>query len=109
VGAWLAATTSTSVVALRIGYLAETRPDPATTGHRDRSARLSPRDAAELVRAAVEQFRADGVEAARDAVHGVAAGLPATWMSTATPTTGWSAGRSRPVAARSAQLVFSTV
>ena len=59
VGAWLAATTSTSVVALRIGYFAEARPDPAAISARDRSAWLSPRDAAELVRAAVE---AQGLE-----------------------------------------------
>jgi nucleoside-diphosphate-sugar epimerase len=53
-GAWIAATTSTSVVALRIGYFAEQRPDAATVSARDLSAWLSPRDAAELVRAAVE-------------------------------------------------------
>ncbi len=53
-GAWLAATTTTSVVALRIGYFAEQRPDPASVPAREMSAWLSPRDAAELVRAAVE-------------------------------------------------------
>lgn len=53
-GAWLAATTSTSVVALRIGYFAEQRPDPATVPAREMSAWLSPRDAADLVRVAVE-------------------------------------------------------
>ena len=53
-GACIAATTSTSVVALRIGYFAEQRPDAAVVAARDLSAWLSPRDAAELVRAAVE-------------------------------------------------------
>jgi nucleoside-diphosphate-sugar epimerase len=53
-GAWVAgASASTSVVALRIGYFAEARPDAAIPD-RERSAWLSPRDAAELVRAAVE-------------------------------------------------------
>jgi nucleoside-diphosphate-sugar epimerase len=53
-GAWVAAATaSTSVVALRIGYFAEARPDAAVPD-RERAAWLSPRDAAELVRAAVE-------------------------------------------------------
>lgn len=57
-GAWLAATTATSVVALRIGYFSETRPEAATPD-RDRSAWLSPHDAGELIRAAVE---ADGFD-----------------------------------------------
>jgi nucleoside-diphosphate-sugar epimerase len=52
-GWWVAATTSTSVVALRIGYFDERCPDPATVP-RERSAWLSGRDAADLVRAAVE-------------------------------------------------------
>ncbi len=53
-GAWVAAASgSTSVVALRIGYFAEARPGAAVPD-RERSAWLSPRDAAELVRAAVE-------------------------------------------------------
>jgi hypothetical protein len=53
-GAWVAgASASTSVVALRIGYFAESRPGAAVPD-RARSAWLSPRDAAELVRAAVE-------------------------------------------------------
>ena len=43
----------TSVVALRIGYFAEAHPGAAVSG-RERSAWLSPRDAAEPVRAAVE-------------------------------------------------------
>ena len=57
-GAWVAATTPTSVVAVRIGYFAEHRPDPDTVPATEVSAWLSPRDAAELVRASVE---ADGV------------------------------------------------
>jgi len=54
VGAWIAATTSTSVVALRIGYFAEQRPDAAAVSPQELSAWLSPRDAAELVRCAVD-------------------------------------------------------
>jgi nucleoside-diphosphate-sugar epimerase len=53
-GAWLAATTTTSVVALRIGYFSPHRPDPDTVPARELAAWLSARDAAELVRAAVE-------------------------------------------------------
>ena len=53
-GAWVAATTPTSVVALRIGYFSPQRPDASTVPKRDLSAWLSPRDAAELVCAAVE-------------------------------------------------------
>jgi nucleoside-diphosphate-sugar epimerase len=67
-GAWAAAaSTSTSVVAVRIGYFAEDRPTRATPA-KERSAWLSPRDAAELVRAAVE---ADGVKFA--AANGISA------------------------------------
>jgi len=58
-GAWVAATTSTSVVALRIGYFAVRRPDADTVPAHEVAAWLSPRDAAELVRAAVET---DGFE-----------------------------------------------
>jgi len=58
-GAWVAATTSTSVVALRIGYFAKRRPDADTVPAHEVAAWLSPRDAAELVRAAVE---AEGLE-----------------------------------------------
>ena len=50
----MAATTSTSVVALRIGYFAARRPDADTVPAHEVAAWLSPRDAAELVRAAVE-------------------------------------------------------
>jgi NAD(P)-dependent dehydrogenase (short-subunit alcohol dehydrogenase family) len=57
-GSWVAATTPTSVVAVRIGYFAEHRPDPDTVPAKEVSAWLSPRDAAELVRASVE---ADGI------------------------------------------------
>jgi nucleoside-diphosphate-sugar epimerase len=69
-GAWIAATTTTSVVALRIGYFAELRPDVQTVAAREVSAWLSPRDAAELVRAAVESeftgfFVANGLSANR--------------------------------------------
>ena len=53
-GAWLAATTSTSVVALRIGYFSRHRPDPDTVPASELAAWLSARDAADLVRAAVE-------------------------------------------------------
>jgi nucleoside-diphosphate-sugar epimerase len=53
VGSWVAATSATSVVALRIGYFSLTAPGPDATP-RDRAAWLSSRDAAELVRAAVE-------------------------------------------------------
>lgn len=68
-GAWVAATTAVSVVALRIGYFHETRPD-AATADRERTAWLSPRDAAELIRAAVEAdgfdfFVANGISANR--------------------------------------------
>jgi len=56
-GAWVAGTSETSAIALRIGYFAEHRPDPGTATARERSAWLSPGDAAELVRAAVEQDR----------------------------------------------------
>lgn len=54
VGSWVAATSSTSVVALRIGSFKIERPHPDTTSAGSRAACLSPRDAAELIRAAVE-------------------------------------------------------
>lgn len=53
-GAWIAATTETSAVALRIGYFNEQRPDVQTGPPHEVAAWLSPRDAAELVRSAVE-------------------------------------------------------
>ena len=69
-GAWVASTTPTSVVAMRIGYFAEQRPDPGTVPAEEISAWLSPRDAAELVRASVEAdgltfFVANGISANR--------------------------------------------
>ncbi len=62
-GSWIAATTSTSVVALRIGYFAAERPNAETVSARELSAWLSTRDAAELVRAAVEAEDLDFVVA----------------------------------------------
>jgi uronate dehydrogenase len=53
-GSWVAATSPTSVVALRIGYFMEARPDPRTGDPLEVSSWLSSRDAVELVRAAVE-------------------------------------------------------
>jgi len=53
-GSWVAATTATSVVALRIGYFALQRPEVDAVSAAERAAWLSPRDAAELLRAAVE-------------------------------------------------------
>ena len=61
VGAMTAATTGTSVVALRIGYFHVDRP-AADADVVERSAWLSGRDAAELVRAAVEADLPTGVE-----------------------------------------------
>ena len=54
VGSWIAASTATTVVALRIGYFSEARPGGADDIPDNRAAWLSARDAAELVRAAVE-------------------------------------------------------
>jgi nucleoside-diphosphate-sugar epimerase len=53
-GAWVAASSATSVVALRIGYFAAVRPLEGEVTPLERSAWLSPRDCAELIRAAVE-------------------------------------------------------
>lgn len=53
-GSWVAATSSTSTVALRIGYFGVDRPAPGSVTRRERSSWLSGRDAAELLRAAVE-------------------------------------------------------
>jgi nucleoside-diphosphate-sugar epimerase len=53
-GAWTAATSRTSVVALRIGYFAASSPLGTDVGPRDLGAWLSHRDCAELIRAAVE-------------------------------------------------------
>jgi uronate dehydrogenase len=60
----VAATTATSVVALRIGYFALQRPDADAVSPAERAAWLSPRDAAELVRAAVEAEDVEFVVAA---------------------------------------------
>lgn len=54
VGSWVAATSATSVVALRIGYFAEEPPPWEGTTPRELAAWLSVRDAAELLRASVE-------------------------------------------------------
>jgi uronate dehydrogenase len=62
-GSWIAATTATSVVALRIGYFALQRPEADGVSAAERAAWLSPRDAAELVRAAVEAEKVDFVVA----------------------------------------------
>ncbi|MDQ3733456.1 MAG: NAD(P)-dependent oxidoreductase [Actinomycetota bacterium] len=53
-GCWVAATSSTTVVALRIGYFAERPPTGEFDTPRDLAAWLSPRDCAELLRASVE-------------------------------------------------------
>lgn len=53
-GSWVAATSTTTVVALRIGNFQVERPEPVSTSARDRAAWLSPRDAADLLRGAVE-------------------------------------------------------
>ena len=68
VGAWVAKTTTTSVVALRIGYFSVEPPIDGKVSIRERSAWLSPKDAAELVRAAVEAEGLDFVVA-----HGISA------------------------------------
>jgi nucleoside-diphosphate-sugar epimerase len=53
-GAWVAATSSTSVVALRIGYFSRRRPARADTTPSNMAAWLSADDCVELIRAAVE-------------------------------------------------------
>jgi nucleoside-diphosphate-sugar epimerase len=53
-GSWVAATSQTTVVALRIGFFATHPPSGLQATPRNRAAWLSPRDCAELVRAAVE-------------------------------------------------------
>jgi nucleoside-diphosphate-sugar epimerase len=59
-GSTIAATSSTTVVSLRIGYFLEERPPEAEQWRGERSAWLSSRDAADLVRAAVESPDVDG-------------------------------------------------
>ena len=59
-GATIAATSSTTVVALRIGWFAENPPPAEEEWRGQYGAWLSARDAAELVRAAVEAGNVDG-------------------------------------------------
>ena len=71
-GSWVAASSETTAVALRIGYFAAERPAAGSVSAVERAAWLSGRDAAELVRAAVEAegvdfLVADGVSANRHA------------------------------------------
>jgi nucleoside-diphosphate-sugar epimerase len=54
VGSWVAATSSTSVIALRIGFFGSEPPSGQEATPRNLAAWLSHRDGAELVRAAVE-------------------------------------------------------
>ena len=79
VGAWVSSTSGTSVVALRIGYFSQEPPTGSEATPRNLAAWLSPRDCAELVRAAVEgpvdeYVVVNGVSANRHrhAAHGVA-------------------------------------
>jgi uronate dehydrogenase len=53
-GSWVAASSETTVVALRIGYFARRAPAGEDATARNMAAWLSPRDCAELIRAAVE-------------------------------------------------------
>ncbi len=81
-GAWIACSTATSVVALRIGFFAAAPPIGDSATPRLRSAWLSPRDCAELIRSAVEAedvrfLVANGVSANRH----LAADLSATMES----------------------------
>ncbi|MGI9616213.1 MAG: NAD-dependent epimerase/dehydratase family protein [Acidimicrobiales bacterium] len=54
IGSWVAATSSTTVVALRIGFFGAEPPSGIEATPRNLAAWISPRDCAELVRAAVE-------------------------------------------------------
>lgn len=84
-GAWVASTSTTSVVALRIGYFALQALTDHATSPRDRAAWLSPRDCAELVRAAVE---AEGISFA--VANGVSANrYPVADLSETTATLGY--------------------
>ncbi len=72
-GAWVAATSATSVVALRLGFFAEQPPTREGGSARDRAAWLSPRDCAQLLRRAVEVdgirfLIANGVSANRHSI-----------------------------------------
>jgi nucleoside-diphosphate-sugar epimerase len=53
IGAWIAASTATSVVALRLGWFSVAHPRPGTTPDDLCTGWLSARDAADLIRAAV--------------------------------------------------------
>lgn len=53
-GSWVASTSDTSVVALRLGMFAEHPPPPTAEHRHDSAGWLSPADCAELVRCAVE-------------------------------------------------------
>lgn len=53
-GGWVAHSSDTTVVALRIGNFQLESPNPTTTSARDRAAWLSPGDAARLIERAVE-------------------------------------------------------
>ena len=68
IGSWIAAEAPMSVVALRIGWFLEQRPTLKEVSHVDLSCWLSIRDAAELIRAAVE---ADGIDFV--VAHGISA------------------------------------
>ena len=68
IGSWIAAEAPISVVALRIGWFFEQRPTLDDASHLALSAWLSTRDAAELVRAAVE---CDGIDFV--VAHGISA------------------------------------
>ncbi len=67
-GSWIAASTPTSVVVLRLGYFAHSAPTGAEVTIRDKAGWLSPRDCADLVRSAVE---ADGIR--YFVAHGISA------------------------------------
>jgi nucleoside-diphosphate-sugar epimerase len=73
-GAWIAASSNTSVVALRLGLFAASPPAEGEISSLERGAWLSPRDCAELIRCAVE---ANGIRFA------VANGISANRYSTA--------------------------
>jgi uronate dehydrogenase len=82
-GGWVASTSSTSVVALRIGNFREERPSVEDATSRDVAAWLSPHDCAELVRCAVEAdvsgfVVANGISANRYLAADLSADISAT-------------------------------
>ena len=89
VGSWVAATSSTSVVALRIGFFQEQGPPWEGATPRDKAAWLSVRDAAELLRASVEaELReVDGAPVGHGAGFVVANGTSAGRYRKADPST----------------------